>query len=245
MDNETKRLVQIAIALSGPLFVIGYIICWAILGHNVPPPNMMGMTPAQLISDYYGKFQNDIAVGMIGCATIGMLYTPWSLLLATLMREEDGSLGVLSLMESAGGILTGWLLAFCPAIWATCALLATSVSAELIKAMHVFTWIIYDCTYMITSMQLFGLGAYVVLNKKQAVFPAWSGWCAIAIGIIFIPLVLMPFVSEGPFTVGGMWNFYIVFGAWLIAFQLPFSYFMLKAVSGSKQVAGRVLSPAN
>ena len=245
MDNETKRLVQIAIALSGPLFVIGYIICWAILGHNVPPPNMMGMTPAQLISEYYGKYQNDIAVGMVGCATIGMLYTPWSLLLATLMREEDGSLGVLSLMESAGGILTGWLLAFCPAIWATCALLATSVSAELIKAMHVFTWIIYDCTYMITSMQLFGLGAYVVLNKKQAVFPAWSGWCAIAIGVIFIPLVLVPFVSEGPFAVGGMWNFYIVFGAWLIAFQLPFSYFMLKAVSGSKQVAGRVLSPAN
>ena len=245
MDNETKRLVQIAIALSGPLFVIGYIICWAILGHNVPPPNMMGMTPAQLISEYYGKYQNDIAVGMVGCATIGMLYTPWSLLLATLMREEDGSLGVLSLMESAGGILTGWLLAFCPAIWATCALLATSVSAELIKAMHVFTWIIYDCTYMITSIQLFGLGAYVVLNKKQAVFPAWSGWCAIAIGIMFIPLVLVPFVSEGPFAVGGMWNFYIVFGAWLIAFQLPFSYFMLKAVSGSKQVAGRVLSPAN
>ena len=49
---------------------------------------------------------------MIGAATIGMLYTPWSLLLATMLREQDGSLGVLSLIEAAGGILTGWLLCF-------------------------------------------------------------------------------------------------------------------------------------
>jgi len=52
-----------------------------------------------------------------------------------------------------------------------CALLATSVSPDLIKAMHVMTWIIFDCTYMITTIQLLALGAYIVLNKRQATFP--------------------------------------------------------------------------
>jgi len=52
---------------------------------------------------------------------------------------------------------------------------------------------------MITTIQPLALGADIVLNKKQATFPAWTGWCAIAIGITFVPLVLMPFVTEGPF----------------------------------------------
>jgi len=70
MDGETKRLVRIAIAWCGPAFVVGFIVFWAVLGHNVPPPNMMGMTSAQLISEYYGKYQNEIAIGMIGSATM-------------------------------------------------------------------------------------------------------------------------------------------------------------------------------
>jgi hypothetical protein len=244
MDSENARLVRIGVAWCGPLFVIGFIICWAVLGHNVPPPNMMGMTSAQLISEYYGKYQSEIATGMIGSATIGMLYTPWSLLLATLLREQDGSLGVLSLIEGAGGILTGWLLAFCPAIWATCALLATSVSPDLIRAMHVMTWIIFDCTYMITTIQLLALGTYIVLNKRQAIFPAWTGWCAIAIGITFVPLVLMPFVSDGPFAVNGTWNFFFIFSIWLFAFQIPIGYYMLKEVMGHKQVAHHAVPAA-
>lgn len=245
MDQETKRLINIGFALCGPIFVITYIIFWAILGHNVPPPNMMGMTSEQLIAEYYGKYQSEIAVGMIGCATVGLLYTPWSLLLATLLREEDGSLGVLSLTEAAGGILTGWLLAFCPAMWATCALLVNTISPELVRTLHVMTWVIYDCTYMITTMQLIALGTYIVLNKKQVMFPAWTGWCAIAIGIIFVPLVLMPFVTDGPFAVGGTWNFFFVFGIWLFAFQLPVGFYMLKEVTKRAPATRQVLSHAS
>lgn len=242
MDVATRRLVHLCFAWCGPLFVLGYVIFWAILGHNVPPPNMMGMTSAELVAQYYGKYQNEIAIGMIGCTTVGMLYTPWSLQLATMLREEDGSLGVLALTEAAGGILTGWLLAFCPAIWATCALLATTIGADIVKAMHVMTWIIYDCTYMITSIQLAALGAYIVLNKKQAIFPAWTGWCAIAVGIVFVPLVIMPFVSEGPFAVGGSWNFYLVFGIWLFAFQAPIAYYMFKALLVRQGVSAPALA---
>lgn len=232
MDKNVTRMINIGIACCGPLFVIGYIFCWGVLGHNIPPPNMMAMTPEQLVADYYLKYQNDIAMGMIGCCVIGLLYLPWSMLLASMMREDDKSHGVLSMMESSGGLLTAWLLAFCPAIWATCALLAGSVPDYVVKAIHMFTWIIYDCTFMITTVQLAGLGLYTVFNKKQTIFPAWTGWCAIAVGIIFVPLVLMPFVLEGPFAVSGTWNFYLVFGSWFFAFFAPYTYYMLKETLG-------------
>jgi hypothetical protein len=110
----------------------------------------------------------------------------------------------------------------------------------------VTTWIIFDCTYMITTMQLLGLGLYIILNKRQVTFPAWTGWCAIAIGATFVALVIMPFVSEGPFAVGGMWNFFFIFGIWLFAFQIPIGYFMLKSLMGQKKQAIKpVLSHAS
>lgn len=229
MNPATKRSIERALAWCGPLFVVGYTYFWGILGHNIPPPNMMAMTPEQLVSEYYGKYPT-IAVGMIGAATFGLFYTIWSCLLASLMRDDDGNMGPLSLLELAGGILTGWLLGFCAAMWAGCAVLVNQVAPESIKLVHTFTWIIFDCTYMITTMQMVGLGLFTVLNKRQTMFPAWAGWTTIAIGTAFTMLVFMPFVTEGPFTVNGLFNYFFIFGAWLLAFFSVYNYFVLKHV---------------
>ena len=232
MDKEVKRKLGLAAAWCGPLFVLTYTICWGILGHNIPPPNMMGLTPEQLISEYYGKYQKEILIGMIGCCTAGGFYLMFSLQLASMMREEDGQLGLTGLMEAGGGILTSWSVIFCPALWATAALFTNS-SADpiIIKMLHVGTWIIYDCTYIITTIQCVGVALYTILNKQQTAFPQWLGWCAIATGMVFLSTVLIPFVAEGPFVVSGLWNFYIVFGVWLLAFFLPYSFFAIKSLS--------------
>ena len=92
------------------------------------------------------------------------------------------------------------------------------------------TWFIFDCTYGMTTIQMVALGLFTVLNKKQTMFPAWAGWTTIAIGLGFIPLVIMPFVTDGPFTVPGLWNFWIVFGAWLLLFFGVYNYYVLKHV---------------
>ena len=235
MDKETLRMVKIGTAWCGPLFVIGYIIFWAVLGHNVPPPNFVGMTPEQMVSEYYGKYPSDSKIGMIGCCFVGLLYLPWSCLLASMLRDEDGQMTLFSYLELTGGTLTAWLLAFCPAMWAACAFFVGVVDPAIIKMLHSLVWYIYDCTFMITTTQTTGLGLYIVLNKKQTVFPAWTGWATIAVGMTFLPLVLIPSVSDGPFAVGGSWNFYIVFGTWLFAFFAPITYYMMKSLSKTQE----------
>ena len=134
-----------------------------------------------------------------------------------------------------GGALTAWVLSFCPALWLTCAVLSSTLDPNLIKLLHTAGWFIYDVTFMITTVQLTGLGLYTILNKRQSIFPAWAGWCAIAIGIIFLPLVLIPFVDKGPFMLPGTWNFYIVFSTWLFGFFTPYSYFMLKELMARRR----------
>ena len=229
MNNSAKRSIEKGLAWCGPIFIVVEVITWGVMGHNIPPPNMMGMSAQQLVDEYYGRYP-EIAPGMIGSATFGLFYTIWSCLLASVMRDENGRLGPLSLMELAGGILTGWLFAFCSAIWATCSLLVHVVTPETIKMVHTFTWVIFDCTYMITTMQMVGLGLWTILTKRQTMFPAWAGWVTIAIGVSFLALVIMPFVSEGPFAVMGLWNYWIIFGAWLLAFFGVYNFYLLKHV---------------
>jgi hypothetical protein len=240
MDVGAKKAIERGLAWIGPLFVVGYTYTWGIMGHNIPPPNMMGLTAQELVDQYYGRYP-DIGAGMIGAATVGMLYTVWSCLLASLMRDEQGRLGPLSLLELSGGILTGWLLSFTAAIWATCSVLVHQVSPEIIKMTHTFTWIIFDCTYMITTIQMVGLGLWTILNKRQTIFPAWAGWATMAIGICFVPLVIMPFVSEGPFAVMGLWNFWFIFPGWIFLFFGVYSVYLLKHVYRSPEDQARAL----
>jgi hypothetical protein len=229
MEDSSTRAIERGLAWCGPIFIVGMTYCWAVMGHNAPPPNVLAMTSEQLVSEYYGKYPS-IGPGMIGAATFGLFYTLWSVLVAKLLREDNGSFGVLSMLELAGGILTGWLLASCSAIWATCAVLANQVSPDTIKMVHTFAWVMFDCTYMITTMQMVAMGLYTILNKKQTMFPVWAGWTAIAIGVSFVALVLMPFVTEGPFALPGLWNFWLIFCGWIFAYFGVYSFYLLKHV---------------
>ena len=232
MNDTTRRNIELGLAYCGPAFILGYIIFWAIMGHNIPPPNMMGMTAEQLVSEYYGKYP-EIRVGMIVSAVVGLIYLPWSCLLASMLKDKQGNYTALSFMELTGGTLTAFVLALCPAIWAACAFMVGEVDAGVIKMVHMFTWFIYDCTCMITTIQLTGLGLYVIFNRDQQIFPAWTGWSAIGTGLVFVPLSLLPFVSEGPFKLPGLWNFFVVYTTWLFAFFGVFSFYILKHLHGT------------
>lgn len=244
MDRDVRNLINIGIAWCGPVFVLTYLVFWIFMGHNSPPPNFVGMTPQELVSEHYGKYQTSISIGMAMSTVIGLLYLPWTCLLASMMKETEGGSNVLSNMELMGGTLTAWLLAFCCAIWLVCATQVNVLAAEVIYAIHAFTWYIYDMTYMITTIQLTGLGLWTIFNKKQTMFPVWAGWAAIAVGIIFLPLTLIAYVPDGPFAVGGVWNFYIVFGTWGFAFFTPYSYYMLKALYSERREIKMVAATA-
>jgi hypothetical protein len=232
MDENSRIAVDRGLSWCGPVFVVGVTLTWGVMGHNLPPPIMLAMTPAQLVSEYYEKYAT-IGPGMIGAAFFGLFYTLWSCLLASLMRDEHGNASALSYIELSGGILTGWLFSFCSTMWAACAALVGEVDPEIIKMVHTMTWFIFACTWMITSMQLFAVALFTILNKKQTMFPAWTGWLAAASGAGFLPLIFVPFVTEGPFTNGGLWNFWILLVAWGGGFFCVYNFYVFKHVHKS------------
>lgn len=243
MEQETQDKLNLAVAWCGPLFVLGYLIFWGIMGHNIPPPNMMGLSGQQLVDDYYGKHQTSIAIGMAVSMSVAFVYLPWTCLLSGIIGDSSGT-NVLSRMELTGGALTAWSLGFCPGLWLLCAVFAHDLDPNVIKAFHVFGWFIYDMTYGITTVQCVGVGLWTVLNKKQKIFPAWAGWATIAVGTVFTTLVVLPWVKQGPFTVAGTWNFFVIFTAWLLAFFGLYSFFLIKELSRRRRTPAIDARPA-
>lgn len=243
MNSNSMRTVELCIAWIAPVFAALYLFFWCILGQNLPPPQMLSMSGSELVSQFYAGHQTQIAIGNIGAATVGMLYLPWACLLGSLMRDERGAISVLGYMEITGGALTAWVISMGPAMWAACAIFATSIPPEVLKFAHVATWIVFDTTYMVTTVEMVGLGLYIIVYKHQKIFPGWCAWLNFVVAFLFALLVLIPFVPSGPFAVGGLLNFWLQLVAWL-GWMLCMTYFMVRWLSARRSVNSEMPIPA-
>jgi hypothetical protein len=146
-----------------------------------------------------------------------------------MMRRNEHNMPVLAYIQLLGGGITAWLLAACPAMWAHAAHLGTS-NPVMTQAIWADSWMIYDLTYLITTVQMVAIGVYALTDRTDSPpFPAWTGWVAIGGGLCFIPLTALLYYNDGPFALNGLWNFYIVFGWWLVWFSVT-SYYMINYI---------------
>jgi hypothetical protein len=217
--------IQLAAALCGPVFAIGYLTCWAWFGHNIPPPSW-GYTPAERLANYFQPYHSQIQAGMLGSSVFAIVYLPWTVQLGAIMRKRSP---VLANIQLLGGGITAWVLAECPTKWAEAVRISDSnpVLADMLWH-EAFT--VYECTYLITTVEMVAAGLYALTDRSEnPVFPRWTGWLAIGGGLAFVPMSWMPYHDSGPLAVNGAWNFWIVYGWWVIWF-IVFAHYLTRAV---------------
>ena len=216
MDEQTSWRIQLCMAWMGPTMIIGSLLSWMVLGHNFSPP---GSAPSgeELVDQYYGgAYQQQILLGMILAAIFGVFYALWSIQMSVQMWRREPA-PILSLIQLVGGVLTAWVLCSCPALWAWCARYAGSpgIEPEMIKAVHVISWYLFDLTYMITTIQHIACGAFAILDRhKPAIFPTWAGWYSILVGSGFVLLSLVPYFDHGPFAMNGLVDLFVLLAGW-------------------------------
>jgi hypothetical protein len=210
MNQHIVQKIQIICAWCGPAFVILYGLSWVVLGHNYPPPDP-GMSAEQLVSLFYVKYRSQILLGQSLSTCLGMLYLPWTCQLTIQMWQREKT-PILALLQLTGGLLTAWVLVFCPAMWAWCAEFAGTVSPELTRAVHFIAWYTYDMTYMITTIEVVAICLFVFLDRKApAIMPRWAAVLALFSGLSFLPLTFLPYFKSGPFAINGYWSFHVAF----------------------------------
>jgi hypothetical protein len=207
-------------AWAGPVFLIGYICSWGLLGFNVPP-----LDPGISINDLHTHYVDNsvrIRLAMTLSLFFGPFYFVFSALLSRVLQKVEGPDGPLSLIEQMGGLLTTVVLLVGGVSWLTAAFRVDERTPELIRQLHDFGWMFFDTTYMCTSLQMLGVAGVILSDKRsQPLLPRWMAWFSLFVAIVFVPLTLMPFFLKGPFAWNGVFNYWFGFSAffWWVLFM--------------------------
>ncbi|MHC0055721.1 hypothetical protein [Actibacterium sp. D379-3] len=171
MDEKLTRQIQILAAWCGPAFVVLYGLAWVVMAHNYPPPDP-SFTAQELVDNFYLKYQDRILLGQSLSTAFGILYLVWACQVSVQMWRRE-TVPILSLIQLCGGLLTGWVLMFVPAMWAWCAEVAGVVDPETIKMVHFIAWYFFDMTYWITTIEVAAIFIMVgsVMNSVYLVWP--------------------------------------------------------------------------
>ena len=228
MTVKQNLKYQLMAAASGFAFEILFTIFWGVFGHNLPPvsPNLSG--PA--LAAYFANHHTSILFGNSMTALVAVLWIPWTAQLTVVMRRIEGPSPVLTIIQLIGGILTAWVLMFCPAIWAVAAF-RPDIDPNTIRMVNDLGFILFNITYAVTSVQAIAAGLVGLADRgEHPVFPRWvSGW-AIFAGFSFIPLTAMPFFKTGPLAWNGAICFWGLFGTYFI-WTASMGYCMAKDAS--------------
>ncbi|MFZ1122635.1 MAG: hypothetical protein WB580_18095 [Candidatus Binataceae bacterium] len=210
MTAKENLKYQLFAAQCGFAFEILFTIFWAWFGHNLPPasPNLS----AQELATHFALHHNAILFGNSMAALVAVLWIPWTAQLTVVMWRIEGSSPVLTIIQLIGGILTAWVVMFCPAIWAAAAF-RSDIDPNLVRTLNDLGFFLFNITYAVTSVQAIAAGLVGLADKSaRPVFPRWvSGW-AIFTGVSFVPLTAMPFFKTGPLAWNGAISFWALFG---------------------------------
>jgi hypothetical protein len=215
MTSRESLKWQYICAACGVSFEVLYSIFWGGFGHNIPPGAAANLSAHDLAA-FYIQNHYSILFGDSVAAVVGILWVPWTAQLCIVLSRIEGVNPVLTIVQLIGGVLTAWVLVFCPAIWVTAAF-RVDADPNTIRTLNDMGFIIFNITYMGTSLQAIAAGIVGLHDRNpQPVFPRWVSWWAIFTGLSFLPITGLPFFTTGPLTWNGLITYWILFGTYFV-----------------------------
>ena len=205
-DYTVLRVSLWSVAVYAGLGLLGFVV---FAGFWPPPAEHLS---AAEISDYFRSHHTGIRVGMVMIAAAGPFYFVWSAVISKILSRMEGPMGVLSTIELIGGLFTALVTFLPPVIWVTAAFRLESRSDEMISMLYDFGWFFFDLTFFCTFFQQLAVGVAILLDRRETpLLPRWVAWLAFLTCLVYLPLVLLPFIQSGPFAWHGLLNFWAVF----------------------------------
>lgn len=173
MTTKQNLKYQLLAAQCGFAFEILFTIFWAWFGHNLPPasPNLS----AQELAAHFALHHNAILFGNSMAALVAVLWIPWTAQLTVVMWRIEGASPLLTIIQLSSGVLTAWVLMFCPAIWATAAF-RTDIDPNTVRTLNDLGFILFNITYAVTSVQAIAAGLVAGRQKRASRIPALGKW---------------------------------------------------------------------
>lgn len=241
LTNEAYFKYWRLCAAMGPIFLAAFLVCWGMLGYNIPP--IPADFTADQLAQHFRTHYNEVRAGMSGAMLFGCLYLPWTLCITRVMRMIDPSQNdMISTLQMWGGGLTVVPLVTSSVFWLTGSYRPDDLDPKILQMLYDQGWLLIDMFYFITTIPMVAIGVAGLTDKRrEPLFPRWACWYSIWAGLSFLFELLMPFFKTGLFARQGWLNFWVEFMVWF-AYILVITFYLFKAIPRLEKERAAVLS---
>lgn len=237
LSQKTNFTLWRICAWGGPIYLFGLMVFWALIGKFFPPPPEFWS--ADEVTSFYLQDNIRIRIGMVGTCFFGPFLILWSIVISRVIQRIEGPDGILSTIELIGGVITAIVVMLFGIVWMTASFRTELRSPQDIQMLQDIGWFIFDMTFVVTLFQLLAFGTAVALDRRaDPLFPKWLGWFAYFAGLVFLPVLVMPFMMTGPFAWHGIIGFYLAIGPYF-PWAVATCYYLFKAIDKVEAEASR------
>lgn len=213
--GQTNFTIWRCCAWAGPVFILGFLVSWALLAKFLPPPPQYWS--ADEVLRFYTDFNIRIRAGMMGILLFAPLYFVWSAVVSKIIQRLEGNDGVLANVELMGGVCTTIITLGLGVMWLGASFRTQARTPQDVQLLHDLGWLYFNCTFMVTLIQMVSYGTAMLMDRRSVpLFPQWMGWLSYATASTFLVVVLMPFVMNGPFAWHGLLTYWIALSAYFL-----------------------------
>jgi hypothetical protein len=203
MNKRTSLMWELVCAWCGPIFLLTFVICFMLLGHNLPAPPSP-MLDADAISARISSNLADMRMGWILGMVFIALYLPWSAQISAHMARIEGEARTMTYTQLIGGALTVFVVSFAILCWSI-ATFRPDRPAEIQQMLTDFGWLSLETQWALTTIQMWAM-AFVGMadTREKPLWPKWVCWLSIWCGFSFAPASMTQYLKTGPFAWDGM-----------------------------------------
>lgn len=216
-----NRRIQLVCAWCGPVFLVLFGIGLVPLAGFLPPPaaNDTPQEVVKLYAEHHVRVQAGLSLMLLSTACIA----PWVAVMSAQLRRirVDGITTLVYGQLVAGSAFLFVVIA--PVMTMVVASFRPERNPEITQALNDLAWIPFIMVFTTLMAQMAIVGAAILLDAAEEVFPRWMGYFSAWFAVLLLPAVLIPFFKEGPFAWHGLFQF------WLAA-ALFFGWFAVMSV---------------
>jgi uncharacterized membrane protein (DUF485 family) len=213
---------------AGLLYLAVTILCWGVLGHNIPPYS------AELSAEEFAAAmianRDQIRLGMSLQLMFSPLYLIWGVAISKVMERVEIHNNVLSTLQIWTAGFTTLVFVLPCSVWLAIVYRPEEMQPQILQMFYDFAWLWFDMGWALTTMGMTAMSVCFLSDRRSVpLVPAWVCWLTIAVGVSFILELFMPFMKGGAFSRSGLINYWIEFGVYFV-YWLVTAIYILKAI---------------
>jgi hypothetical protein len=217
-----KRKTESYLVWSGVPFVVLFFVGLLLLAGFVPPPSP-NLTATEIAAIYRdGNF--DIRLGVMFCFLGTLFFFAFGAGMVGQTRRIPGVSPAVTYFQVASFAAASLIIILPLMCWWTAAFRPESRAPELIQLVNDLGWLTFVVGF--TPYVTWAVSAGIAIFADESddpLFPRWSAYFCVLVGLVQIPPVVLVFVKTGPFAWDGLiswWMPMFDFFSWIVVMTL-------------------------